>query len=143
MHDTLDARPTVMPFARALSLLAAFTPRDQSLGTRELASRTELPASTVTRLARSLLLLGYLRRLPGERAYRLAAPVLALGYGAIANSTLQRATRTRMQLFGQQHKVHVNLSSRDQLDVIEELSCESVTRSGGGRDQLVRTHVVA
>ena len=83
----------VAPFARALSLLAAFTSQDDWLGTGELAARTALPSSSVSRLARSLVLLGYLLHSTTRRAYRLAAPVLALGYGAIANSDVQRTAR--------------------------------------------------
>jgi DNA-binding IclR family transcriptional regulator len=117
--------PMVAPFARALSLLAAFTPQDQWLGTRELAVRTDLPASTVTRIAHSLVLLGYLRHSPSHRGYRLAAPVLALGYGA-TSAHVQGTARSRMQPFAEQHKVHVNLSSRDRLDVVVLESCSSL-----------------
>jgi hypothetical protein len=42
-------RPTVMPFARALTLLGAYTPADPWLGNRTLAARTGLPAVTVAR----------------------------------------------------------------------------------------------
>lgn len=115
----------VTPFARALALLCAFTPQDDLLGARELASRTRLPVSTVVRIARSLVQLGYLRHVAGEGRYRLAPAVLALGYGAIANSGVQRAARVRMQAFADQHKVHVSLSARDRLDLIVLESCSS------------------
>jgi len=116
----------VTPFARALALLGVFMPQDRWLGNRELSARTGLPASTVTRIAQSLALLGYLHYEPGERKYRLAPSVLALGYAAIANSDVQRAARVRMQAFADRHKVHVNLSSRDRLDLIVLESCRSV-----------------
>lgn len=116
-------RPMVAPFARALSLLEAFTPREGVLGTRELASRSGLPLSTVTRLAQSLVQLGYLHYLATERKYRLAAPVLSLGYAASANSHVQRAARQHMDAFALEYKVHVNLSSRDRLDLIVLESC--------------------
>jgi DNA-binding IclR family transcriptional regulator len=121
----------VAPFARALSLLAAFTPQDTWLGNRELAARTGLPPSTVTRMAQSLALLGYLRRDPDDRRYRLAPAVLALGYGALANSDVQRVARVRMRQFAEQHRVHVNLSLRDRLDlvVLESRSAEAAPLS--------------
>jgi DNA-binding IclR family transcriptional regulator len=115
----------VTPFARALSLLDAFTPQDPWLGTRELAARTDLPLSTVTRIAHSLVLLGYLRHSPAERGYRVAAPVLALGYGAITSCDLQRMARIQMRRFAEDNKVHVTLSSRDRLDVVVLESCGS------------------
>jgi DNA-binding IclR family transcriptional regulator len=118
-------RPMVTPFARALSLLSAFTPQDRWLGNRDLAARTGLPASTVTRIAQSLVLLGYLRYEQTERKYRLAPSVLALGYGAIANSNVQQWARVHMKTFADQHKVHVNLSTRDRLDLIVLESCSS------------------
>ena len=115
----------VVQFARALAMLAVFSPQDRWLGNRDLAARTGLPASTVTRIAQSLVLLGYLHHAPAERRYRLAAPVLALGYAAIANSEVQRSARVHMKAFADQHKVHVNLSSRDRLDLIVTETCSS------------------
>ena len=115
--------PMVMPFARALSLLASFTPDDRALGTQRLATRTGLPPSTVTRIAQSLVALGYLRYVQAERKYRLAAPVLALGYGAIVNAGVPHAARPYMARFAERNKVHVNLSSRDQLALVIRESC--------------------
>lgn len=118
-------RAMVAPFARALDLLAVFTPDDRLLGTRDMAARSGLPASTVTRIARSLVELGYLHYAPDERKYRLAAAVLSLGYAAIANSGVQRAARVHLQAFADEHKVHVNLSARDRLDLMVLESCSS------------------
>lgn len=115
----------VQPVARALSLLTAFTPHDLWLGNGELADRCGLPPSTVSRMAQTLVALGYLHHSPEQRKYRLAAPVLALGYGAIANSEVQRLVRTKMQIFAEEHKVHMNLSTRDRLDLIVLECCSS------------------
>lgn len=115
--------PMVTPFARALALLGAYTPQDRWLGNRELAVRTGMPASTVSRIAQSLVTLGYLQHDPVERKYRLSAPVLALGYAAIANSDLQRAARAHLQAYADLQHVHVNLSARDRLELIVLESC--------------------
>ncbi|WP_077000822.1 IclR family transcriptional regulator [Variovorax sp. KK3] len=125
----------VTPFARAMELLWAFTPQDRWLGNRELAQRTGLPASTVSRIAQTLVLLGYLHHDAADRKYRLAPPVLALGYGAIANSGVQRAARQQMQAMADQHRLHVNLSSRDRLDLIVLESC-----SGAGAPLALNLH---
>jgi DNA-binding IclR family transcriptional regulator len=117
------ARPMVAPFARSLALLASFTPQEPWLGLRELAARAGLPSSTASRIAQSLTVLGYLEHSPHLRRYRLAAPVLALGYGALANSDVQRMARLHMPEFAEQHCLHVNLSSRDRLDVVVLESC--------------------
>jgi DNA-binding IclR family transcriptional regulator len=116
----------VAPFARALDLLGVFTAQDRWLGNRDLAARTGLPASTVTRIAQSMVLLGYLHYEPRERKYRLAAPVLALGYAAITNSDVLRAALLQMQAFANQHRVLVNLSSRERLDLIVLANCSGL-----------------
>ena len=118
-------RPMVAPFARAMTLPCAFTPRDRWLANGELALRTGLPASTVARLARSLVLLGYLLHEPVARKYRLSAAVLALGHGAFAGCELQRVARAHMLAFAERHGVHVNLNSRDGLELIVLESCET------------------
>ena len=115
----------VVPFARALALLTAYTPQDRWLGNSEMAQRTALPASTVTRLAQTLVSLGYLLHDPLERKYRLGTAVLALGHAAFATSEVQRVARTQMQVFANQQNTHVILSSRYRLDLIVLESCRS------------------
>lgn len=119
------SRPTVAPFARALSLLAAFTPHERWLGNSELVVRTGLPASTVTRIAHSLVTLGYLRHAPERRKFCLASSVLALGYGAAAQSEVQILTNPHMRAFAKRHQVHVSLCARDRLDLVVIDRCET------------------
>ena len=116
-------RPVVTPFARALALLAAFRPGERWLGNSELAARTALPASTVTRLAQSLAALGYLRHAPHTRKFCLAPAVLALGYGAIANAGVHPGVSARMRALADGHQVHVNLCARDRLELIVVDTC--------------------
>ena len=108
----------VVPFARALELLGAFSPQERWLGNRDLAERSGLPPSTVVRITRTLVELGLLVHDPAQRRYRLAAAVLALGYGAIFNADAQRVARSAMNGFAHEHRLHVLLGSRDRLDVI-------------------------
>lgn len=124
--------PMVAPFARALALLGAFTAHDRWLTNREIAQRTGLPPTTVTRIAQSLVLLGHLGYDAALRRYRLAAPVLALGYGAVASCQahetrdVQRTTRTQMQAFADRYELNVHLGVRDRLDMIVVEACRSV-----------------
>ena len=118
-------RPIVAPFARALALLASFTSKDLWCSGRELAARTGLPPSTAIRISDTLVQLGYLHYSPVTRGYRLAAPVVALGYGAIANSNAQRVARAQMGQLAEQQRVHVHLSSRDRLETVILESCSS------------------
>jgi DNA-binding IclR family transcriptional regulator len=128
----------VTPFARALDLLAAFTPQDRWLSGRDLADRTGLPASTVTRLGRALAVQGYLHFAPDTRRYRLAAAVLALGYGAFANSDVQGFARTRLREFAGEHHLQVTLSTRERLDVIIVQSSSSTALSNASCEPYLR-----
>lgn len=118
-------RTMVMPFARALSLLAVFTPGAQWLSHREILDLTGLPATTVTRIAKSLVQLGYLHYDKAQHRFRLAASALALGYAAFAHSDVQQAARSRMNEFVERNLLHTVLSCRDRLDLIVLESCDS------------------
>jgi DNA-binding IclR family transcriptional regulator len=126
----------VTPFARAMTLLRAFTPDIEWLGNGELSARTQLPRSTVTRLAQSLVSLGYLHHASDERKYKLAPPALALGYSAVSEQALAPAARALMQTFADQYRLNVNISSRDRLDMIVIASID-----GGGAQVPVAVHV--
>lgn len=115
----------VTPFARALSVLAAFTPGERWLCNGELARRTGLPASTVTRMTHTLTTLGYLRCAPDTRQFCLAPSALALGYRAAADAETHRTANEHMQAFAERHHVHVHLSTRDRLDLVVIESCRT------------------
>lgn len=118
-------RPVVTPFARALSVLCAFTPKDRWLCNSELAGRTGLPASTVTRMTRTLVTLGYLRCAADTRRLCLSPSALALGFRAAADAEIHRGAHQRMRLFAERHQVHVHLSVRDRLDLVVIDSCST------------------
>lgn len=115
----------VTPFARALSVLAAFTPGERWLGNSEIAGRTGLPASTVTRMTHTLITLGYLRCAPDARKFCLTAAALALGYRAAADAEIHRAANHCMHEFAERHHVQVHISSRDRLDLVIIESCRT------------------
>lgn len=120
----LEPGPAVVtPLVRALVLISAFAPHERWLGNGQLAHRTGLPPSTVTRIAQSLVHLGYLLYDVQERKYRLSPAVLGLGYAAIAHSAIQGLAGERMAAFAQQYKVHVCLAARDRLDLVV-LECQ-------------------
>ncbi|VVE50214.1 IclR family transcriptional regulator [Pandoraea terrigena] len=119
-------RPVVTPFARALDILNAFTPDDRWLCNGDLAARAHLPASTVTRLTRTLVALGYLRCDASKRRFRLGSSALALGYRAAAQIELREignSAHQRMRSFADCHHVHVHLCARNRLDLVVIDSC--------------------
>jgi len=113
----------VEPLARALSVLAAFTPQDVWLGNREIALRTGLAAPTLSRFLRTLNALGYLHRSDDRRKVRLAAGVMALGYAAIAHTDVQSIALPTMQKLADDSRTCVVLASRDRLEVVVIESC--------------------
>jgi DNA-binding IclR family transcriptional regulator len=115
----------VVPLARSLAILGAFTPQEPWLGNQEIVFETGIPAPTVSRMVRSLVALGYLHYSPAQRKYRLAASVLSLGYAAIAHSSVQRLARLEMQSFADASGTYVVLAARDRLDVIVLETCAS------------------
>ena len=71
--------------ARGLSVLRAFRPSDDGLGNAEIAERTGLPKSTVSRLTFTLQSLGYLSRARHGDRYRPGPALLAQGNVAAAS----------------------------------------------------------
>jgi len=82
-------RNFVVALSRGLDVLRAFQPNDGLLGNQEIASRTNLPKPTVSRLTYTLTKLGYLTPVPRFEKYQLAPSAMALGYAALANLGLR------------------------------------------------------
>src|SRR5207248_6634750 len=82
---TATDRNFVVALSRGLDVLRAFQPNDGLLGNQEIASRTNLPKPTVSRLTYTLTKLGYLTPVPRFEKYQLAPAAMALGYAALAN----------------------------------------------------------
>jgi len=82
-HDGTTApgrdRRFATTLARGLSVLRAFRADDDGLGNAELAARTGLPRSTVSRLTFTLRALGYLEQARGDERYRPGPVLLSLG----------------------------------------------------------------
>lgn len=83
--------------ARGLSVLRAFRPSDDGLGNQEIAERTGLPKSTISRLTFTLQALGYLTHTKRSEKYRLGPAVLALGNVARASISFLDTASSMMQ----------------------------------------------
>ncbi|MFU8865995.1 MAG: IclR family transcriptional regulator [Rhodobacterales bacterium] len=93
-----EDRQFVTALHRGLDILRAFTPADRSgLGNRDLADRTGLPNSTVSRLTYTLLKLGYLVYDEGTGRYRMGVPVLSLGYACLGGLKVRETAQPLMQ----------------------------------------------
>ncbi len=83
--------------ARGLSVLRAFRATDDGLGNAEIAERTNLPKSTVSRLTFTLQSLGYLNHLGRGDRYRPGPALLALGHLANASMSFVDVSAPIMQ----------------------------------------------
>lgn len=132
--DKGDVR--VVPLARGLAVLAAFSAEHPWMGNQEIAVETGIPAPTVSRMLHSLAALGYVRYDESRRKYRLASAALTLGYAAVAGDSVQSAARIEMRKFADTSDTHVILGARDRLDVI-------VNESQAGKNACLDTHLAA
>lgn len=124
-NDGAQQRGTagVAALARGLELLRCFTPQEPVLSNADLTQRSGLAKSTVSRLTRTLVELGYLRR--SGRAYGVGPAVLALGYAALANLRLRELARPQMQALADATQTLVSLATRDRLAMIYLENCRS------------------
>lgn len=114
----------VAALARGLELLRCFSAQTPTLTNGELAERCGLPKSTVSRLTRTLVQLGYLR-LDG-RVYSVGPAVLALGYAALANLRVRDLARPLMQSLADATQTLVSLATRERLAMIYLENCRGV-----------------
>jgi DNA-binding IclR family transcriptional regulator len=133
--------------ARGLRVLRAFHAQDEEfLGNKELAERTGLPKSTVSRLAYTLAKLGYLSRHPRIGTYALAAGVLAPAYAFLSRFDIRRLAQPYMRKMAVQPGVTLSLATRHELRMttIESVSADApVPQVGlfGGRAAIARTAI--
>jgi DNA-binding IclR family transcriptional regulator len=121
-------RHFVTALARGLEVLSVFRSRDRMLGNQELARRSGLPKSTVSRLTYTLTKLGYLEHADdgaGNSGYRLGSAVLALGSAMLARMDMRAVARPLMQELADYSQAMVSLGMRDRLSMIYVENCRS------------------
>ncbi len=120
-----DNTAQVRVLARGLSILRAFTPRNEWLSNQEIAARTALPRPTVSRLTTNLTGLGYLGYSTTSGKYRLGTSVLALGFSALAKVDVRVLARPLLQRLADQEDALVVLASRDAMAMVCNEVCHS------------------
>ncbi len=109
-------RQFITALARGLAILRCYTRHDKALGNAELASRTQLPRPTVSRLTHTLTRLGYLDHLANEQRYALSAGVLGLGHAYLATMDVCDVARPYMQELADHTRATVSLGAPDPSD---------------------------
>ena len=93
MADKANDKNVVHSLAKGFRVLQAFTSEEPELVLAEVARRAELDNATAFRLLNTLVLLGYVDKVPGTRAFRLTLKCLDLGFNALARSDLRTLAR--------------------------------------------------
>lgn len=110
--DELD-KDQVSALARGLSLLDCFRTSERFLTLQELADRSGLPKATVSRLANTLQVLGYLEHSAQQGKYYLGSRVLALGFTALASMRVRQVARPFMRELADSCSASVGIGARD------------------------------
>jgi DNA-binding IclR family transcriptional regulator len=110
--------PSNRSLERGILVLRAFRPGSDLLGNGELAERTGLSRSTVSRLTQTLVGTGMLEHDAARRAYRLAAPVLSLAHAMRSCSVVLEVAAPLMRTVAAKLHVNVGLAMPDQRDMV-------------------------
>jgi DNA-binding IclR family transcriptional regulator len=108
---------------RGADILRAFRPGSDLLGNGEIAERTGLSASTVSRLTQTLVAAGLLQQDRARRAYRLAPLVLSLGHAMRSGSQVLAIAAPRMRALAERERINVGLAypDRDEMVYLESI----------------------
>jgi DNA-binding IclR family transcriptional regulator len=104
--------------ARGLAILQAFQLDDKLLSNLEIAERTGIPKSTVSRLTFTLTKLGYLLYRETYGMYELAAGVVGLAYPYLANQAVPAIARPFMLELARDTRTNVGLGIQEGLSAL-------------------------
>ena len=94
MTDTaFSEKNIVRSLAKGLRVLQAFTTETPELTLAEVARRSELDNATAFRMLNTLVMLGFVEKVPNSRDFRLTTKCLDLGFNALARSELRTLAR--------------------------------------------------
>ncbi|VTU29233.1 Pca regulon regulatory protein [Variovorax sp. PBS-H4] len=122
MTDPLEEKPGRSPANRSLErgveILRAFRPGSELLGNAELADRTGLSRSTVSRLTQTLVGTGLLHLDARRRAYRLAPAVLSLAHAMRSGSTILGIAAPKMRALAEARRINIGLAAPDRDEMV-------------------------
>jgi DNA-binding IclR family transcriptional regulator len=103
---------------RGLQLLRAFRAERVPLTNGELASRTGMSKSAISRLTSTLIQLGYIHRVAGGSRFELATGVFGIGHAYLETNPVTRLAHPLMQQLADQLDVSVALATANGLDML-------------------------
>ena len=110
--------PANRSLERGIEILRAFRQGSELLGNGELAERTGLPKSTVSRLTQTLVGLGMLQNEVAVRAYRLAPAVLSLAHAMRTGSRVLSVAAPLMRTLAERERINVGLAAPDRDEMV-------------------------
>lgn len=125
--ETEKDRNFVTALSRGLELLRCFRKGDQGLGNGDFAKRTGLSKSTISRLTYTLHKDGYLTYDPETARYRLAPPVLSLGFSCLSGIGIRDLAKPMMQELADYSQVPVALAGPDRGTMVYLERCRSAS----------------
>lgn len=103
---------------RGIEILRAFRPGSELLANGDLAERTGLSRSTVSRLTQTLVGMGMLHLEPARRAYRLAPAVLSLAHAMRSGSSVLAIAAPKMRALAERDRINVGLAAPDRDEMV-------------------------
>jgi DNA-binding IclR family transcriptional regulator len=94
-------------------LLDCFRSHERFLSLQELVERTGLPKATVSRLAHTLLVNGYLEYAKAEAKFYLGARVVSLGFSVLGAMRVRQLARPLMRELAESCSASVGIGMRD------------------------------
>src|SRR6185369_14717348 len=133
-----DGDPTsTQTLQRALGVLKAFHGSPNPLTHAELVRRTGSSKASISRIAATLVALGYLDRAPDGVRFQLGARGLRIGHRYLVHNPVVRAAKPLMQQLADSCDMSVGLAVADQLEMVYLEYCNSsniaTLRLGVGR----------
>lgn len=113
-----DAGSSIQTIERGMQVLRAFRSHRRPLTNAELVRRTGLPKATVSRLTSTLLELGFIRHIPGSRAFEIAPGALSIGNAMLGACELPQAVDPFLRELADTLGVSVALSVPDGLEML-------------------------
>ncbi|VWX61380.1 Transcriptional regulator, IclR family [Burkholderiales bacterium 8X] len=116
--DKPGRSPANRSLERGVEILRSFRPGSELLGNAELAERTGLSKSTVSRLTQTLVGMGLLQLDACTRSYGLAAPVLSLAHAFRSGSTALGIAAPLMRKASQARQINVGMAAADRDEMV-------------------------
>lgn len=110
--------PPIRSLERGLEVLRAFRPGSATLGNGDIAERTGLSKSTVSRLTQTLVRAGMLQLDPAQRAYRLAPAVLSFAHAMRTGSQVLAVAAPAMRALAESARINVGLAAADRDEMV-------------------------